>query len=215
MKGAYVVLAMLLLTTSIVAVSADSYDPTPIVFPTPSVTGFTGAPALSGNFTKCNATLAGGVTILYPDARPVVVTGTVVTLLVRGLTGGFALVSGTLKAIGPGTYEFIFRLPTIVSGAVEVILPSGSLTDSHGTAFPNVDTVIATYSVPLWPLFCTTELSSTANPGTPLKSWNPDVTRTAQPLQQNPLPQANLLVVTVLAVLSIAGFMLIAPRKDN
>jgi hypothetical protein len=207
MRSVYVLLAVVLLASSIAAVSADSYDPSIIVkatkptAPVPSVTGNTGAPALSGNRCTSNATLAGGFTIMYPNGNPVTVKQTKLELQLWWSTGEATPVAAILTSTGAGAYTFIFTLPNVAIGLVKIILPAGSLTDSFGTMFPNADVVVGTYTVPATSSCSTTTTVST----TPL----PSVVTISQPTVK-PQPNNDALIITLVGLLAIIGLTFVA-----
>ena len=81
--------------------------------------------------------------------------------------------------------------------AINIVLPAGSLTDQYGAPFPNVDTVIGTFTVG-------SGTSAPANAGSPLTN----------PAEETAQPQLNLLIPSLLALLSILGVALVAfPNK--
>jgi hypothetical protein len=91
---------------------------------------------------------------------------------------------------------------------VTIILPAGSLTDTNGTGFPSVDTVIGT--------FTTGPASAPAIAASSVKysKGSLSVMHTTQPLEQPSQPEINLLIPALLGLLSIAGVALVAlPKK--
>ena len=212
MRAGYVLLAVVLLASSIAAVSADAYDPSIIVHetmptapikPAPSVIGNAGAPALSGNLCTSNATLAGGFSVTYPNGNPVTVKQTNLELRLWWSTGGVTLVPAVLTSTGSGAYTFTFTLPSVAIGLVKILLPAGSLTDSFGTMFPNADVVIGTYTVPA--------SSSCSTTTTVQTTALPNVVTVAQPAAK---PQSNdTLIVTLVGLLAIIGLTFVAGMR--
>jgi hypothetical protein len=197
-----IVLALLFLTAGISSVAASGYSPGPPTIhcaPYPACLG-----TFSGTANGIQATGALGIT--YPDGTNAAISESTVTLRVCG-TSGCTPVLATLTPTGAGGYRYSFNIPHGITGPLTIILPAGSLSDVHGTSFPNVNTVIGTFTT------VSTNASTSALP-VRYSAESPSVMHTTQPLELTVQPQINLLIPALLAFLSIAGVALaITPTK--
>ena len=200
--GPLTVVVMLLLSTTVASVAASGYGPGAGIVPSPGgvpTVGYYGAPSLVGTQES------GLLTFAFPDGVAVTVKQSAVKLHLC-TASGCAIVPATLTPTASG-YSYSFTIPSTVSGSVDVILPAGSLTDQYGAPFPNVDTIIGTFTVG-------SGTSTPANAGSPLTNPSPSLTRTTNPAEEIAQPQVNLLIPSLLALLSILGVALVAfPNK--
>jgi hypothetical protein len=120
----------LIATSGTVSVSGNGYHPEINV--EPGICKLSGDPTYTGSFT-----------VTYPNGQPVSLGQQTVTLRVCGTAQGCITVQAELTPTGLGTYDYTFTVPSGLSGSVTVTLPTGSLTDSYGTSFPNTDTSLA------------------------------------------------------------------------
>lgn len=201
--GPLTVVVMLLLSTTVASVAAiGGYGPGAGLVPSPSLPGLTysGAPSLVGTQET------GVVSFAFPDGVAVSVSQSSVKLELC-TASGCTTVPATITRTTSG-YDYSFTIPSTVSGSVDVILPAGSLTDQYGAPFPNVDTVIGTFTAG--------SSTGTAASGSPLTNQSPSLMRTTNPVEQTAQPQLNLLIPALLALLSIVGVALVAfPSKTR
>ena len=196
------ILVMLFLTAGIGSVAASGYTPGPPTIhcsPWPACLG-----TVSGAVNGVQATGALGIT--YPDGTSAAISESAVTLRICG-TSGCTTALATLTHTGPGEYRYSFNIPHGITGPVTIILPAGSLSDLHGTSFPNANTLIGTF---------TTESANALSSASPANysKESPPAVRTTQPLELAAQPQISFLIPTLLALLSIAGVALaITPTK--
>ena len=200
--GPFTVVVMLLLSTIVASVAAEGYGPGApgaVPSPVPSLSYY-GAPSLVGTQET------GIVSFAFPDGLAVSVKQSSVKLELCTASGCTA-VAATLTQTAAG-YDYSFTIPSTVSGSVDVILPAGSLTDQYGAPFPSVDTVIGTFTAG-------SSASAPAAAGSPLTKSS-SLMRTTNPVEQTAQPQVNLLIPSLLALLSIIGVALLAfPTKTR
>ena len=199
--GPFSVLVVLLLTMTVASVAGSGYGAgSPGVLPSPH------PPTLSeGASSLVGTALTGTLTLAYPSGVPVTIKQTSVTLDLCN-AAGCTTVTATISHT-PSGYAYSFNVPPTMTGTVDIILPAGSLTDQYGISFPSVNTVVGTY---------TAGSTGTTSGGSPLASMSPSPMRTTNPMEQTTQPQINLLIPTLLALLSIAGVALVAvPTKTS
>ena len=177
----------------------DPHTSTPII-------RVAGAPAI--NQTLGNQTTFGVFNLLYPNGVPVVLNN--VEVYLRMCSSTCTLVIGTLTETAPGVITYSVPIVPSLTGAVNIIVPAGSLTDSYGRSFPRVDTVIGSY-------FDSTSGATAGNPAGSLSPgpW-PGVVQQAQPVNEQ--PQANVTHFEIefsilLLSLSAVGLLILPSRK--
>jgi len=186
-------LVALFLTSTITSAAAVGYKATIIIHTgTPTVTPVPGAPALTGTL------LTGLLSFTYPNGKPVTLLTTTTTLQL--CNSGCVDVPATITSTGPGSYSYSFNIPPTVTGAVTIMLPAGSLSDSYGNRFPTVPTVIGKFTV---------QSSTPTSVPASGSAVNPSVMQTAYPTEETTQPQITFLVPAVLAVLTILGVALV------
>jgi len=168
------------------------------------ILGTTGAPALSGTeFT-------GILTAVYADGTPVVLGSEKVVLELCAVNCVTQPV--ILKQTAPGTYAYSFIPPSSLTGTITILVGAGSLADDNGRIFPDVDTQIGTYATPsLSSSSPSTAGDRTALPANPVRQS--DLEREALALQEPKESSPVVIVLTVVMVLTVAGVLLIFPRK--
>ena len=198
-------LSILLLAVSLSSFSVfvAGYDPGGDPHQSTPIVKVAGAPAI--NATLGNET-AGVFSLLYPNGVPVVLNNVQVNLRVCSST--CTLVLATLTETAPGIFSYSFPLPSL-AGAVTIILPAGSLTDSYGRLAPRVDTVIGSYFA-----------SGGTNAGKEASSLSPQpwpgVLQQAQPVSDLPTAngfQVELIASILILALSTLGLLVLPAKK--
>jgi hypothetical protein len=186
-----VVLALL-----VVSVSAAGYPPAAIVV-APIGIGVVGH------------NITGILALVYPNGQPVVPKPPTLTVKACGASGCITI---QVTMLPDGSFS-IPVTPGFPTGIVSLYVVAGSGTDTYGTKFPSVDTLIGTLTVP----------AGSPPPATISQSQEPEVAsepslyRVAAPaitngaVEQSP---RNYTIPGILAFLVIAGAVMVAaPRR--
>ena len=129
-------LAILIFTLLVATVYGAGYPPTPIITVPPGK-----APVIVDHQVQ------GSLLITYPDGTPVEVPALTMKIRVCG-AAGCILITVTLIETTPGHYDYSFTMGSdFPTGSVTLYVVAGSMKDSYGTPFPDVDTEIGAISV--------------------------------------------------------------------
>jgi hypothetical protein len=176
------------------------------------ILGTTGAPALAAP-----SLYSGSISVLYADGTPVVLEANQVTLNLCDTNSSCTSVTAMLKQTSPGTYTYSFTPPSL-TGTITIYVKAYGLADDNGRIFPSVDTSIGTYAYTPSP--STTSSSSVppaAPAGTPTVPPLSTNAVNANPTQHASQPTAQVSpiqpLLTTLAVLSVAGSLLVAYKR--
>jgi len=190
-------LGVLLLALLVVSVSAQGYPPEIVIIEPPQIIIID---------HHIEFTLA----FVYPNGQPVVLKEPKLTIRACGADGKCITIEVTVNPDGKVSIPITPDFPT---GTVQLFIVANSMTDTYGTTFPAVDTLVGAITVP----------AGSAPPAQPQdkkpeRSSKPGVFREAQPpaAKAAQLSAPNYTIPIVLALLTIAGAVLVlVPRRHT
>jgi hypothetical protein len=189
-------LGVLVLALLVASVSA-AYPPEIVIIGPPTI-------QIVGN------TITGTLALVYPNGEAIVLVPPVMTIKLCGANGSCITIQVTVNPDGTFSIPITAGFPT---GTVSLYIVAYSMTDSHGTKFPTVDTLIGTVTIP----------AGSPPPAAASQSQKPEVANqpslyrvaptatTNEAVEQSP---PNYTIPGILGFLVIAGAVMVAaPRR--